>query len=81
MGWLEDFVVDRGAAVNLEIARRFALPYKPLVEVDGLEPVGELSGVSIVRGTADVIIPPNNTHVQIPAREVYLFSDEDVASD
>lgn len=81
MGCLENFVIDHGTAVNLEIARRFALPYKPLVQVDGLEPVGELFGVSIVRGTADVIIPPNDTHVHIPAGKVYLFSDTDVASD
>ncbi len=81
MGWLENFVIDRGTAINLEIARRFALPYKPLVQVEGLEPVGELCGVSILGGTADIIIPPNNEHVQIPAGKVYFFSDTDVASD
>lgn len=81
MGWLEDFVIDRATAVNLKIARTFALPDKPLVKVDRLEPVGELFDVSILRGTADIIIPPDKAHVQIPAREVYLFGDADVVSE
>ncbi len=81
MGWLENFVRDRATAVNFKIARGFALPYQPLVEVDNIEPIGELFNVSILRGTAEIIIPPNKEHVQIQARKVYLFSDADVGSE
>lgn len=80
MGWLENFVVDRGAAVRLKVAGSFAYPYKPLVQVDDFQPVGELFAVSILDGTADIIFPKGE-HLHVPARVVYLFNDADVASD